>query len=152
DAPVILAADIDWATFNARRADPLTAHLAGAKPSHTRDEVLLTRIAEAPPAARRTLLTELLTKQLSEVLELPRDATIDEGAGLFDLGMDSMTAVELTERVSATLGRPLPSTLVFDNPSVGAIADHVLTTFEPQTTNDPSEDELIAMLEQELDG
>ncbi|MEQ9498606.1 MAG: SDR family NAD(P)-dependent oxidoreductase [Deltaproteobacteria bacterium] len=152
DAPVILAADIDWATFNTRRADPRTAHLARAKPSHARDEALLTRIAEAPPAARRTLLTELLTKQLSEVLELPRDATVDEGAGLFDLGMDSMTAVELTERVSATLGRPLPSTLVFDNPSVGAIADHVLTTFEPQATNDASEDDLIAMLEQELDG
>ncbi len=152
DAAVVLAADIDWATFNARRADPRTAHLAGARPNHERDEALLRRIAQAPPAARRTLLTELLTKQLTEVLELPRDATVDERTGLFDLGMDSMTAVELTERVSATLGRPLPSTLVFDNPSVGAIADHVLTTFEPQATNDASKDDLIAMLEQELDG
>jgi acyl carrier protein len=157
---VHLVADVDWATFTQRRRprDRLFEHLAPDPASGTRgtarDEALLARLAEAPPAARRALLTDHLTRQLGEVLELPRGTSLDVDAGLFDLGMDSMTAVELTERVSSTLGRPLPATLVFDNPSVGAIAEHVLVELDQTKLEDAgaNEEDLIAMLEKELDG
>jgi hypothetical protein len=44
---------------------------------------------------------------------------------LFDLGMDSITSVELQSRLAAHLGRSLPLTLTFDYPNVRALARYV---------------------------
>jgi acyl carrier protein len=54
--------------------------------------------------------------------------------GLFDLGMDSLMAVELKRRLERGVGQALPSTLTFNYPNVGALAgflDSVLHTVAP---------------------
>jgi len=51
---------------------------------------------------------------------------IDERQPLNELGMDSLMAVELRNLLgSLEPGRPLPATLLFDYPSVGAVADYL---------------------------
>ncbi|HYJ96498.1 MAG TPA: phosphopantetheine-binding protein, partial [Burkholderiaceae bacterium] len=53
---------------------------------------------------------------------LPAHDAIALATGLFDLGMDSLMAVELKRRLERGIGKPLPSTLTFNYPNVGALA------------------------------
>ncbi|MEY2930423.1 MAG: hypothetical protein RL033_1172, partial [Pseudomonadota bacterium] len=49
----------------------------------------------------------------------------DDRQGLAELGLDSLQAIDVKSRLSAALGIPLPSTLLFDQPSVQALADYL---------------------------
>ncbi len=60
---------------------------------------------------------------------LPADGAFDAGA------FDSLSAVELANSVSVAVGRDLPGTLVFDYPSVAAIAAHVTTLLAPSSAH-----------------
>src|SRR5690606_30598995 len=55
------------------------------------------------------------------------DATeIREDAGFFDLGMDSLMAVELRRRIEQGVGREIPATLAMDHPRLSDVADYLL--------------------------
>ncbi|MEU5838641.1 SDR family NAD(P)-dependent oxidoreductase [Streptomyces diacarni] len=87
--------------------------------------------AEIPLAQRLTgldveeqhqLLLDFVREQVGVVLAHPAPRTIDVQRGLLDLGFDSLTAVELRNRLNATTGLRLSSTLVFDHPTTQAVA------------------------------
>ena len=68
---------------------------------------------------------ELVRATAAFVLGHERPEAIDPAQGFLDLGFDSLTAIELRNRLSAATGRPLPATLIFDYPSATALTDHL---------------------------
>lgn len=84
----------------------------------------LETIGVAPPQERMEKLVELVRRQLAAVLRLDARRLPEPKARLMDLGLDSLMAVELRNRLTQALGlsRKLPATLVFDYPTAEAIA------------------------------
>src|SRR6185437_2136120 len=79
--------------------------------------------AAAPPIARRQArLIAWLGQALQTVLRLPEPP--DPSTGFSALGMDSLMAVELRNRLNAQLrlDPPLPATILFDSPNLSALA------------------------------
>ena len=64
-------------------------------------------------------------RRVLETAQLVQGAELDPEAPMLQAGMDSLATVELSQRLGQTLGVALPATLVFDYPSVAAIAAYV---------------------------
>ena len=79
----------------------------------------------ALPAERKAMLFEYVRSSVIEVLGFDSGHRLDPEQGLFDLGMDSLTAVELKNRLQAAIGNSLPSTLLFDYPNVQALTEYL---------------------------
>ncbi|RZQ60924.1 SDR family NAD(P)-dependent oxidoreductase [Amycolatopsis suaedae] len=80
--------------------------------------------AEPAPAAPGAPL-ELVRHHVAAALGHPGAAAIDPDAPLAELGFDSLTAVDVRNRLAAATGAALPPTLVFDHPTARALADHL---------------------------
>ncbi|WP_229070446.1 type I polyketide synthase [Actinoplanes sp. DH11] len=84
------------------------------------------RIAALSPQDRTRTLVELIRGQVAAVLGHETPEGVPVGAPFTDLGLDSLAAIELRNRLSAVTGLRIPATLVFDHPTTTAVADHVL--------------------------
>ncbi|MEM7497171.1 MAG: SDR family NAD(P)-dependent oxidoreductase [Pseudomonadota bacterium] len=84
--------------------------------------------ASQPAAARpsdRAALVERLTAEAARALGLARGAEIDPRRALRDIGLDSLISVELRNRLAEGFGLALPATLLFDHPTIDALADEI---------------------------
>ncbi|WBB80647.1 SDR family NAD(P)-dependent oxidoreductase [Micromonospora sp. WMMD882] len=102
---------------------------------------LVRRIAEAPPARRRDRLADAIGSLVAETLGVEDGRAVDPGQGFFALGMTSLMAVELQNRLQRALGDTyrLPPTLVFQHPSVAALTDHLAgEVFRLDTPREPA--------------
>lgn len=82
------------------------------------------RVREADEATRVRLLDELVAGLVAETLGL-HEHEVDRHAGFFALGLDSLTALEIKNRLQAKLGLSLPGTLAFDHPTPTALVAHL---------------------------
>jgi acyl transferase domain-containing protein/SAM-dependent methyltransferase/acyl carrier protein len=88
---------------------------------------LIERLATLTASERTQALVEFVRGQVAEVLRLSPAKAPHRTQRLMDIGVDSLMAVELAGRLSSGLGlkRPLRSTLIFDHPTIQAIAEYV---------------------------
>ena len=86
---------------------------------------LMRQLEATPENGRPRVVLEFVRDQAVNVLGLPSSRPIDVRQPLNELGLDSLMAVELRNSLAASLGRPLPSTLLFDYPTVEALAGYV---------------------------
>jgi acyl transferase domain-containing protein len=99
---------------------------------------LLEALRSASAAARSELLLQHVRAQVATVLRLDDPEVLDVARGFFTLGMDSLMAVELKNRLQVTLGRPLPSTVVFDRPSIAQLVQFLERELPgPNPASDP---------------
>jgi polyketide synthase PksN len=152
-----IVADVDWSRFKpayeAQRVRPLLSSpgldaagsVAGQAKSDAKQrrsgvgqrqdggEALAHRLASAPADERVEILTSSVRKAVAAVLGLASDARLDPRTGFFELGMDSLTAVQLRRRLEVSFERTLPSTLAFKYPTVEALVTYLSDALFPQT-------------------
>ncbi|MGF1426766.1 type I polyketide synthase [Kitasatospora sp. LaBMicrA B282] len=106
---------------------PRTAGSAGPAGAAGPAEVpLVQQLGALPEGERRRFLADLVRSQAAGVLGLAGGSAVAEGRGFFDLGLDSLTAVQLRNRLGAAVGLTLPTTLVFDHPTPAALTEYLM--------------------------
>ncbi|MFF7859442.1 SDR family NAD(P)-dependent oxidoreductase, partial [Streptomyces sp. NPDC007904] len=141
DDTCVAVADVDWKRF----ADVFTSVRGSALLRELPDAVTapadgdgdgadargsagaLGEIAALEPARRPAALRALVSAHVAAVLgHAPAEAGVlgDETA-FKDMGFDSLTAVSLRDRLNRTTGLTLPTTVVFDHPSITALAAYI---------------------------
>ena len=94
-----------------------------AKMSQSPD--LAERLHGLPPQEQRRRLLELVCTHAAVVLGHPDSQAIDPERAFHDLGFESLTGVELRNRLSRDIGLALSRTLIFDYPTATALAEHL---------------------------
>ena len=90
-------------------------------------------------AERDQLLQNYLRTAVARVLALRNPEQIDPREGLLDLGLDSLMAVELRNQIGRALETRLPSTLIFDYPTIAALQQYLLDAlFSAEETAPPA--------------
>ena len=97
----------------------------------------------AAPADGRRLVVERLENEIRKVLGWNSTRVLDPRQPLQELGLDSLMAVELRNSLSLDFDHPLPATLLFDYPTIGALCDYLVAEVLPSQEQQgaPSQEE-----------
>ncbi|PJJ06450.1 8,8a-deoxyoleandolide synthase [Streptomyces sp. 2333.5] len=177
DDTSIAVADVDWQRFNSVFTSVRPSRLLTEIPQLAADEdgegsgddgsgtdrgfarsPLAEQLAGLDVRQRTTTLLDLVREQVASVLGHDKTAPVDSERPFKELGFDSLTAVELRNRLSRATGLRLPRTVVFDHPSPAGLAGYVdaqLTSGEEPATKPatapapalaPADDDPIAIV------
>ncbi|MFJ8594968.1 type I polyketide synthase [Streptomyces sp. NPDC093598] len=96
------------------------------------------RIAALPQERRRETVLDLVRGIVAGVLGHTDPQRLDPKRAFKESGFDSLAGVELRNRLNNATGLRLPATVVFDHPTPGAVADHLLTRIADTTAPAPA--------------
>jgi acyl carrier protein len=144
--PRLAVLPIDWQLLVAELptgTPPVLADVAAGRPggrhapARPGRRTVQTELAAVAPEDRYRVLQAFVAREVALVLALDPRQVLEPARGLSDVGMDSLMAVELANRLSAGVGRKLPSTLAFECPTLGELTAHLA---ELLGVHDPADD------------
>ena len=142
--PQVGIGPIDWAKFMASAGgqasganSPLLSTLkpAAVEQSPRTHSDVLQQLAGAEESDRTQLLSAYLQSQLAKVMGFGSPDAINPNEQFGDLGMDSLMAVEFSNRLQKNLNYPIPQTLAFDYPTISALARYLSEKISPELTS-----------------
>lgn len=153
DKAVLVPARVDVAGLRNKSGDELPPLLRvlveGGRPRRNRSNTakdsgsgggLSARLAGLPADEARTAVLDWVREQVAVVLGHASGAGVDVDQAFTQLGLDSLTAVELCNRLAASTGLRLPSTLVFSYPTSRELGEHLYGLLGPAPDPDTAED------------
>ncbi|MGC0318552.1 type I polyketide synthase, partial [Kitasatospora acidiphila] len=145
--PCVTVSDVDWQRFAVAFTSVRPSSLIGRVPEAAHalealvdgagdreDEAvrsLRERVGRASGADRRRILVDLVRTEVAVVLGHGSGAAVDPERGFTELGFDSLTAVELRNRLQKATGVSLPATAVFDYPTTQELAEFLRVGLVP---------------------
>ncbi|MDX2590667.1 type I polyketide synthase, partial [Streptomyces sp. WI04-05A] len=148
DEAALVPARVDYAALRAQaeagQLPPLYQRLTRvtARREPAADGIpLAERLVSRSAAERRDLVLDLVVAQIAAVLGHASPSGISPARAFTELGFDSLTAVELRNRLGVASGLKLPTTLIFDYPTPDALADYLVAEVTPAgaAAGDPDE-------------
>ena len=137
DEPFLLPARIDTtalrAKYDAGTLPPMFVDLINARARRQVDDslaaaksksALLQRLEGLPEDEQHAVLLDLVRSHIATVLGDTSPEAIDPDKAFQELGFDSLTAVEMRNRLKAATGLALSPTLIFDYPNSAALAGY----------------------------
>ena len=144
---MLTVVDVDWAAFapafTLRRPSPLIEGLPevaqalvgrGTEPDDSAGggNALTEQLLVLPSAEQEQLLVDLVRTEAAGVLNYPSGDDLPADRAFSDLGADSLTAIELRDRLGTAVGRRLSATLLFDHTTPTAVAGHLRSILVPE--------------------
>jgi acyl carrier protein len=134
---------IDWSRFiNAlpphadRHFFDAVARSPAPPVQRSRQQGFLDDARGLPPAQRKKALIAHLTERAWQALGLQATTPIDLRVPLKEYGLDSLMAVELRNSLARSGGQPLPATLLFDYPTIDALASYLARAWRLEAETD----------------
>ncbi|WSY90942.1 SDR family NAD(P)-dependent oxidoreductase [Streptomyces sp. NBC_00873] len=152
DAALLAPVLLDVGGLRARaRAGTLPTLLRALAPVARRTESVSISLAQQfagiPAAERERTVLEFVQQQVAAVLGHSSPGTISPSRAFKDLGFDSLSAVELRNRLTRASGVRLAPTMVFDHPTTMSVAELLLSELGSGATAEPSVEEQLGRLE-----
>jgi len=97
--------------------------------SDNQQSQILQRLEKTPPNQRLTLLMSYIQREVAIVLERDPSQPLSTQMGFFDMGMDSLMALDLKNRIQVIIGQNLPATLIFEYSNIEALAQYLISEF-----------------------
>ncbi|XVS67487.1 SDR family NAD(P)-dependent oxidoreductase [Actinosynnema sp. CA-299493] len=136
--PELVPLKVDQAVLRAQGEDlpPLLRGLAPARPRHVErtvpDVAFGDRLAGMSATERVKAVLDLVRAEVAKVLDHPDPAGVDVRRGFKELGLDSLTSVELRNRLNRASGLRLSPTVIFNYPTPRELAEHLRAELLPE--------------------
>jgi len=121
----VMIADVDWKTLKAihesRRVRPMLVHLESTSATEETSNGLPPEIPTMTPEKRREFIEQSVISVSAKILGFRAGEAPPVDIPLTDLGLDSLMAVDLRNRLHTVLGRKLPPTIVFEYPTIAEL-------------------------------
>ncbi len=115
---------IDWTRYNAN--SPFLTEFRQAKAGQRQYSIpFIEQLRAAPANQQQHLLVQHIRTQVAQILGHQDGDAIPTSRGFRELGMDSLTSLELRNRLQTSLNCQLPPGLVFNHPTVEAVAQYI---------------------------
>ncbi|NES40705.1 polyketide synthase, partial [Moorena sp. SIO2C4] len=101
------------------------------EPVLTQKSAFKEQLKSASVSERQELLTTQISSAIVNILGLRDGQQIERHQPLFDLGLDSLMAVELKNQLESNLGTSFSSTLLFDYPTVESLVEYLANNVIP---------------------
>jgi pimaricinolide synthase PimS1 len=167
DEACLTVADLDWAryapSYAAARSRPLIEEIADAQRVLAQTEApsveadtrggFAAQLSALPREERGRVMLDYVRSNAAAVLGFGSSDQVEAGRAFKEIGLDSLAAVDLRNRLQNGLGSRLPTTVVFDYPSPAALAGYLIdelvgdqASAAMSSSGAPQSDEMVAIV------